>query len=183
MEYTPRQLAQLAGLKGPRHITDLCMQGQFPGARKNAKGQWLIPKEEALAWLAAREVEVEVLPPEGINLIPRETAEAFVIDIVKKALSEVEKRSSEVVSTLEKEVAELKEVNQKKSEEVGELKEEVAELRKKLAEEMSRKSEEVSELRRLSEERSQEVMLAIREIQKQQEELQKNKRPWWRFWR
>lgn len=153
-EYTPRQLAALAGLKGPRHITDLCNQGLFPGARKTAKG-WRIPEEEALAWLTARETEIDILPPEGIAVTPRETAESFVLGIVQKALSEVKRRNSE---------------------EVSELREEVAELRKQLEEVGSRNREEVSEVARLSEERSREVMEAIREVQKKQEELQK-KRP------
>jgi hypothetical protein len=144
-EYTPRQLAALAGLKGPRHITDLCNQGLFPGARKTAKG-WRIPEGDALAWLTTRETEIDILPPEGIAVTPRETAETFVLGIVKKALSEVDRRNSEVVA---------------------ELKEEIAELRKQLDEASSRNSEEVSEVARLSEERSREVMEAIRMMQEQ----------------
>jgi hypothetical protein len=156
-EYTTRQLAAIAGLKGPRHITDLCNQGLFPGARKNTKGQWRIPEEEALAWLATRETEIDILPPEGIAVMPRETAELFVLGIVQKAIAEVERRNSEVVAA---------------------LKEEMAELRKQLAENASRNQEEVAEVKELVENHDRELMLKIHELQ----EAQKKKRHWWRRW-
>ncbi len=117
--YTPKQLAKLANLT-PRQITSLCSDGVFPSAQK-VNGYWHIPQEEALAWIAERESTVEVLPPEGLAVVPQETAREFVLAIVAEA-------------------------TKKQAEEVEELEKKVAELEDRLAEEAKRNQEEVAEV-------------------------------------
>jgi hypothetical protein len=104
LNYTPRQLAALLHIS-PRQVTDLCVQGRFVGAHKDARGHWKIPQDVALAAMAERSSEVELLPPEGLAVAPRETAESFVLGIVAK---EMERRSAEV-SEMEKRIALLEE--------------------------------------------------------------------------
>jgi hypothetical protein len=153
-EYTPRQLASLLNVT-PRQVTDMCCQGKLPGSYKNNKNQWRIPAEIALEVLAAREAEVEVLPPEGLAVVPREIAVAFVEGIVEAALVEERKKNREEVAALEKKVAELEE---------------------RLTSEVVRKSEEVAELLGKTEQledHDRKFMEGLREVQRQLEEKKK----------
>ena len=147
----------------PRQVTSMCQQGKFPGAYKDKTPQkkWHIPQEAALEVLAAREAPVEVLPPEGLAVVPRETARVFVVGIVEAALVAERKKNREEVAALEKKVAELEE---------------------RLTSEAQRNSEEVAEVARLSEARGLEIMEQIREIQRKQEEAENKKRPFWAKW-
>jgi len=126
IEYTPQQLAALMNVS-PRQVTSMCQQGKFPGAYKDKTPQkkWHIPQEAALEVLAAREAPVEVLPPEGLEVVPHETARAFVEGIVEAALVEERKKNREEVAALEKKVTELE---GKLTSEVKKNREEVAEL-------------------------------------------------------
>ena len=162
LEYTPQQLASLMNVS-PRQVTSMCQQGKFPGAYKDKTPQkkWHIPQEAALEVLAAREAPVEVLPPEGLAVVPRETARVFVVGIVEAALVEERKKNREEVAALEKKVAGLEE---------------------RLASATQKNREEVAEVARLTEERGLEVMEQIREVQRKQEEAEKKKRPFWAKW-
>ena len=161
IEYTPQQLASLMNVS-PRQVTSMCQQGKFPGAYKDKTPQkkWHIPQEAALEVLAAREAPVEVLPPEGLAVVPRETARSFVLEIVAEAT----KQNREAVAALRKENAELRQL---------------------IAEVDNRKSEEGAEVARLAEERDRKFMEGLREIHRQLEE--KKKKPLiqrlWQAWR
>lgn len=132
-----------------RQVTDMCVQGKFPGAYKDKTPQkkWHIPKEAALAVLAEREAPVEVLPPEGLEVIPHETARAFVLGIVKEELLEELKKNSEEIMALQKKVAELED---------------------RLASEAKKKSEEVAEVKELVERHDRELMQKMHELQEAQ---------------
>jgi len=156
IEYTSRQVAAMMGVTN-RQITDMCAQGKFPGAYKDKTPQkkWHIPQEAALEVLAAREAPVEVLPPEGLAVVPHETARAFVVGIVETALAEERKKNREEVAALEKKVAELEE---------------------RLTSEVVRKSEEVAELLGKTEQledHDRKFMEGLREVQRQLEEKKK----------
>ena len=136
-------MAALLGIS-PRYVRDLIKQGKFPGAfqEKTKQKPWKIPAEEVAAVLAEREVEVEVLPPEGLEVIPQQTARDFVLSIFREATVEVELRNREEAKELRKELTEareevreltlsLAEVDKRNTAEVAAVWGKVAEMEKK----------------------------------------------------
>lgn len=142
---TTKEASAILGC-GPKNVTLLCAAGKFPGAKKvpgKKTDEWRIPAEEVIQYQAQKEVEAEVLPPEGLELVTTRSLESVIAEVIsrnqkehaetRKMIAEIEQRYEEETKRKDEEIAELRGILTRQEEEQAVTKQNVAEVQKEVA--------------------------------------------------
>jgi len=133
---TTKEAAQIIGC-GTKNITLLCKAGKFPGAKKmpgKKTAEWRIPAKDVANYQAQKDSPVEVMPPEALELVTKQSFMDFITEIQRRneeEIAEIRRSIEEIERRKDEKVAEVRSQLSRKEEEIAEIKARLAEVEEK----------------------------------------------------